>query len=381
VVRSAAAADTALYVGLLGSSERKRLMSGDAPAAFAAPGYLLVADQRGSFAQGFNPARLTTTGELQSLIPGSQFVGALSGMTFSASQTGLLAYPSPRERQSQFAWFDEAGKLLRRVGKPGTYVTFDLSDDGKQLAFGRLTDQRMHLGLFDVQRGLESQLTFTAQGEGDPRWMNARDLAITRRPTGVVRLGADGRESVLLSDGSLLDDVSPDGHVLLVRREGELQAVPIDGTRPTTLVRRPASGSIDQAQFAPDGHSVAYNADETGRWEVYITSFPSSGERVRVSINGGVQPVWQRDGRQLYYLDLKGTLFSAPIEVSGPRPGGTPRQLFTTRLKKPSPEIEEYAVSPDGRAFLVLDPVETTAPDRIGVIVNWPALLPAPTSR
>ena len=131
VVRSAAAADTALYVGVLGSSERTRLMSGDAPVAFAAPGYLLVADQRGSFAQGFDPARLTTTGELRSLLPGSQFVGALSGMTFSASQTGLLAYPSPRERQSQFTWFDETGKLLRRIGKPGTYVTFALSNDGR----------------------------------------------------------------------------------------------------------------------------------------------------------------------------------------------------------------------------------------------------------
>ena len=299
VVRSAAAADTGLYVGVLGSSERKRLMSGDAPAAFAAPGYLLVADQSGIFAQGFDPARLTTAGELRSLMPGSQFVGAQSGMTFSASQTGLLAYPLPRERQSQLTWFDETGKFLRRVGQPGTYVTFDLSNDGKRLAFARLTAQRIHLWLLDVQRDVESQLTFKAQGEGDPRWMNARDFAVTRRPLGVVRLGADGRESVLLSDGSVLDDVSPDGRVLLVRKNGELQAVPIDGTRATTVLRRPASGSIDQAQFAPDGRSVAYNADETGRWEVYITSFPPSGERVKVSSNGGVQPVWRRDGRQL----------------------------------------------------------------------------------
>jgi hypothetical protein len=220
VARSAAAADTGLYVGVLGSSERKRLMSGDTPAIFAAPGYLLVADQSGIFAQGFEPAKLTTAGELRSLIPGSQFVGPLSGMTFSASQTGLLAYPSPRERQSQFTWFDETGKLIRRVGKPGTYVTFGLSNDGQRLAFARLTDQRILLWQLDVQRGVESQLTFKAQGEGDPRWMNARDLAVTRRPLGVVRLGADGRESVLLSDGSLLDDVSPDGRVLLVRKNG-----------------------------------------------------------------------------------------------------------------------------------------------------------------
>ena len=211
--------------------------------------------------------------------------------------------------------------------------------------------------------------------------MNARDLAVTRRPLGVVRLGADGRESVLLSDGSLLDDVSPDGRVLLVRKNGELQAVPIDGTRSTTVLRRPASGSIDQPQFAPDGQTVAYNADETGRWEVYITSLTSSGERVQLSGNGGVQPVWRRDGRQWYDSDPKGTLFSVPIDLSGPRKVGTPRQLFTTGLKDPSPWIEEYAASPDGRSFLVLDPVETKAPDRIGVIVNWPALLRGPTTK
>jgi hypothetical protein len=112
---------------------------------------------------------------------------------------------------------------------------------------------------------------------------------------------------------------------------------------------------------------------------VYITSFPSSGERVQVSSNGGVQPVWRRDGRQLYYLDPKGALCSVPIDLSGKV--GTPRQLFTTGLKESSPWIEQYAASPDGRSFLVLDPVETKAPDRIGVIVNWPALLRAPTSR
>ena len=232
-------------------------------------------------------------------------MGALSGMTFSASQTGLLAYPSPRERQSQFTWLDETGKLIRRVGKPGTYVTFALSNDGQRLAFARLTDQRILLWQLDVQRGVESQLTFKAQGEGDPRWMNARDLAVTRRPLGVVRLGADGRESVLLSDGSAARRVPRRPRPARSekrraagrthrRHEGH------DG------MRRPASGSIDQAQFAPDGQTVAYNADETGRWEVYITSLTSSGERVQVSGNGGVQPVWRRDGRQLYLLGPEG---------------------------------------------------------------------------
>ncbi len=375
VVRTTDPADAGLYVGTLGSTERKRMISGDAPVAYAAPGYLLVARANGIFAQRFDPERLATTGELQTLISGSQFVGALSGMTYSASQTGLLTYPSPQARQSQFTWFDRTGKMMRRLGQPGTYVTFDLSDDGRRLAFARLKDQRIYLWLLDVQRDVESQLTFKAQGEGDPRWMNGRNLAVTRRPLSVVQIAPDGRESVLLSDGGLLDDVSPDGRVLLVRRGGELQAVPIDGTGPATVVRRPATGSIDQAQFAPNGRSIAYNADETGRWQVYITGFPATGERVQVSSDGGVQPTWRRDGGELYYLDLKGKLFSVPIQVSRPLQPGTPRQLFTTRLSEPSSQIEEYAVSADGRAFLILDPVEAKPPDSIDVIINWPALL------
>ena len=288
VARSAAAADTGLYVGVLGSSERKRLMSGDAPAAFAAPGYLLVADQSGIFAQGFEPAKLTTAGELRSLIPGSQFVGPLSGMTFSASQTGLLAYPSPRERQSQFTWFDETGKLIRRVGKPGTYVTFGLSNDGQRLAFARLTDQRILLWQLDVQRGVESQLTFKAQGEGDPRWMNARDLAVTRRPLGVVRLGADGRESVLLSDGSLLDDVSPDGRVLLVRKNGELQAVPIDGTRSTT-VRTASRERLDRSTHSSHLTAKRSHTTRTKQVDGRCTSLLSIQRRACP----GVQQRWR----------------------------------------------------------------------------------------
>ena len=356
-------------------------MSGDAPATFAAPGYLLVADQSGIFAQGFEPAKLTTAGELRSLIPGSQFVGALSGTTFSASQTGLLAYPSLRERQSQFTWFDETGKLIRRVGQPGTYVTFELSNDGERLAFARLRDQRILLWLLDVQRDVESQLTFKAQGEGDPRWINERDLAVTRRPLGVVRLGPDGREPVLLSDAGLLDDVSPDGRVLLVRKNGELQAVPIDGTGTATVVRRPASGSIDQAQFAPDGRSVAYNADETGRWEVYITSFPSSGERVQVSSNGGVQPVWRSDGRQLYCLDPKGTLFSVPIQLSWTTAGWDASPIVHNRTKGTLVVDRTVCGEPRWSSISCPRSIEAKAPDSIGVIVNWPALLRAPTSR
>ena len=381
VARSAAAADTGLYVGVLGSSERKRLMSGDAPATFAAPGYLLVADQSGIFTQGFEPAKLTTAGELRSLIPGSQFVGALSGMTFSASQTGLLAYPSPRERQSQFTWLDETGKLIRRVGKPGTYVTFALSNDGQRLAFARLTDQRILLWQLDVQRGVESQLTFKAQGEGDPRWMNARDLAVTRRPLGVVRLGADGRESVLLSDAVCCTTCPPTAASCSFRKTASCRPYPSTARGPRRYYGVPrAARSIKHSSHltAKRSHTTLTKPVD-GRCTSLLLHPAESVSRCPATV--AFSPSGDATAVKLYYLDPKGTLFSVPIDLSGPRKVGTPRQLFTTGIKEPSPWIEEYAVSPDGRAFLVLDPIEAKAPDSIGVIVNWPALLRAPTSR
>lgn len=152
-------------------------------------------------------------------------------------------------------------------------------------------------------------------------------------------------------------------------------AIPLGDEAEPILVRKPPAGFIDQPQFSPDGRCIAYNADESGEHEVYITAFPPTGTRVKVSQGGGVQPVWRQDGRELYYLGLDSVLKAVELRTGGRPVFSVPKALFDTGLVAPSPWVEQYTVSADGQRVLVLEPVETAVRNRIGVILNWPALL------
>jgi len=174
-------------------------------------------------------------------------------------------------------------------------------------------------------------------------------------------------------------DVSKDGHSLLCRRNGarELVALPLGAGPTPVLVRKAPAGYIDQPQFSPDGRWIAYNANESGRHEVYVTAFPATSERWQVSNDGGVQPVWRQDGRELYYLGLDGVLRAVAVQTDGSPQFSMPNRLFDTGLAAPSPSIEQYAVSADGQRFLILKPLDEKVRNSVGVILNWQALMQA----
>jgi Tol biopolymer transport system component len=161
----------------------------------------------------------------------------------------------------------------------------------------------------------------------------------------------------------------------------QLLAKPLgEGSGVESVVRKAPSGVMDQARFSPDGRWIAYNANETDRFEVYVTPFPSSGETQPISSGGAVQPMWRRDGRELYYLGLNGMLHAVEVRPDGKRLQSSDRQLFQTGIT-PSPNIEQYAASADGQRFLILKPVDNKNRNSIGVVLNWPALLTASPSR
>jgi eukaryotic-like serine/threonine-protein kinase len=158
-------------------------------------------------------------------------------------------------------------------------------------------------------------------------------------------------------------------------------ALPLGVTQKPILVRKAAAGFIDQPQFSPDGRWIAYNANESGRFEVYVTAFPSTGERWQVSDNGGVQPVWRQDSRELYYLRLDGALAAVAFQTGDQSPFSVPTHLFNTGLGSPSPYVEQYAASADGQQFLILKPLADKVRNSVGVILNWPALMHGAQSR
>lgn len=376
-----------LYIGQTGSAEPRLLLEGDLPAIYANPGYLLFLRDTTLMAQRLDPRSLKFSGDASRLLVPARGNPLVGQVAFSASETGVLTYSISERPLTQFQWVGRAGEVQQLVGELGPYYTFDLSADASRLAFARVEAGYANLRVHDLERGVTTHLTFGASSHADPRWMaDGQKLVATRwqpLPQAIVQISPDLRESIISvsEDVNMVEDVSRDGQYLLYRQRGhELLAMSLsEGSKPF-LVRKAPAGVMNQAQFSPDSRWIAYQSDETGQFEVYVTPFPPTGEHWPVSSGGAVQPVWRQDGRELYYLGLDGTLNSVVVRT-GDRPQFSTRsQLFQTGLL-PTLDVEQYAASGDGQRFLLLKVVGDKNRSSIGVVLNWPALLPDARSR
>jgi hypothetical protein len=132
-----------------------------------------------------------------------------------------------------------------------------------------------------------------------------------------------------------------------------------------------------EGQFSPDGKWIAYQSNESGRFEVYVQPFPGPGAKVQISANGGAQPRWNKNGREIFYVSLDSKMMAAPVKVSADGQSlepGTPAALFPIRIALgPLPGVnkQQYAVSSDGQRFLVNLAEEETEASPITLIYNW----------
>jgi dipeptidyl aminopeptidase/acylaminoacyl peptidase len=193
----------------------------------------------------------------------------------------------------------------------------------------------------------------------------AETLVVARRLVGPSDWSPDGQ---LLAFTMWPDDESP-------RSEIWMYAFSDRAERPW-LVH--ATASVAAARFSPDGAWVAYQSDESGRWEVYLRPFPEPGPPVRISADGGVQPVWRRDGRELYFVDSEGRVMAVPLSVGAERrPAAPPRALFNSAIT-PYWTLEAQMsldASPGGERFIVARDDSASPANSITVVQNWPALL------
>ncbi len=137
--------------------------------------------------------------------------------------------------------------------------------------------------------------------------------------------------------------------------------------------------AIDQPQVSPDGRWLSYISTKSGRFEVYLEPFHRRGAQVRVSINGGGQPRWRGDGKELFYLSLDGALMSVDVrDGSNGIEVGMPNMLIPAaelRAVTEGPDYSDYAVSSDGRRFLFKVPAAHDEGQRIHVLLDWPSLV------
>jgi len=381
-----------VHVARLDGAETKRLFDADSPAVFAPPGYLLFLRQGTLFAHAFDPVRLELTGNPFRVA--DQLDWDLPP-PLSASATGILVFRTGSTRATEtrpLVWFDRSGKEIRTVKttNPGTRPS--LSPDGRQVALmGGIVAGPPQITLLTLDRDISSRFTSSGAINLDPVWSpDGRQIVFSKaNNTGTFDLYSkptttDREEELVLATApgtfaAIASDWSSDGKYLLFdttdsKFNFDMWALAMTGDRkPFPVVQ--TTFQEKGAQFSPDGKWIAYESNETGRFEVYLRAFPNGGRAVPVSASGGAQVRWRRDGKELFYIALDGRLTAVPIQVnsSGQIEPGAPMPLFPTRLGGAVQALErqQYVVALDGQRFLMSTVPDNISPSPITVVLNW----------
>jgi dipeptidyl aminopeptidase/acylaminoacyl peptidase len=189
--------------------------------------------------------------------------------------------------------------------------------------------------------------------------------------------GAAADEPLLTGPQLLPTDWSSDGRFIAYGRNTGgspgIWILPLAGDRkPVAFAETPFSER--NAAFSPDGRWIAYQSSETGQWQVYVQPFPRTGGKSLVSINGGEQPTWRADGKELFFLGPDSKMMVATIDTTREFEAGVPQALFSSTASNIS-TTRQYAVSRDGRRFLVNARSEPAAATPLTVVVNWLATI------
>jgi len=378
-----------VYVGdLKGVDAPKRLLRADAAAEYAS-GHLLFVTQGALFAQSFDPAQMTLSGEPFRIADRVNVDAAMNMAAVSVSRVGSMVYRTGSGGgQRQFVWYDRRGKETERVGAPDDSGVLGpaLSSDSRHVAMYRTVNGNSDIWLLELERGVKEPVTMDAAGEVNPVWSPDRHrIAFSSNRDGVYDLYA---KTVSSPDTELLlktdlpksaSSWSPDGRHLLFRSATldtsyDIWALPFDESgkpgKPFPVVETKAEER--EAEFSPNGKWIAYQSTASGRSEVLVQPFPA-GVPVPVSTNGGAQARWGSDS-ELFYIDLDGQLTAVPIRYSADgkeiRPG-EPAALFATGVGGAvhSNDRQQFVVADGGKRFLMNTLTEANSP--ITVILNW----------
>ena len=381
-----------IWIGALDSTAPVRILSADSQAQYAEPGYLLFTRQGMLLAQPFNARQLRLEGEPRNV---AQLVArdANGYAAFSASENGVLAYRtgSPAIR-TQLAWVDRAGRLTASIGEPGLYRNPALSLDGTRLAVEAVDPigRNQEVVLIDLARGAASRFTFDAANDAYPIWSpdgryvyfaSDRDGGIYNPYRKPANGAGDDERLIKSSEDTAPYSASADGKYLLNRLNvTAIGLLTLTGDRkPVALLQSP-SFSQTQGQISPDGRWLAYISNESGRYEVYVRTFPvPTGGRWQITQTGGIAPRWSGDGKELFFYAADGRLMAAEIAADAAVQVRGLVPLFEPRLLN-GPTIStgfraQYDVTPDGKRFLVNIPVEEPVVPPITTVLNWTAAL------
>jgi Tol biopolymer transport system component len=382
------AIDVQIAVESVGTGERRNLIPRGAHPRYARSGHLVYAQAGSLMAAPFDPQRLTVTGAPVLVVDGVRQNPSGVYAQYSLSATGSLVY-EPGGTQApprRLVWVDRKGLEQVLPAPARTYQNPRLSPDGQRVAM-TISESETNIWEYDLARDTSTQLTFQGNFHVMGAWTpDGKQIAFGSIPLkeatehlfwqladnsgGLERLTSgeyDQEPNSWSNDGQYL------AFVEINRTTGnDIWVLQISDHKAQPFIRTPSNESAPQ--FSPDGRWLAYVSDETGRSEIYVQPFPGRGGKSRISTEGGTEPVWNRNGRELFYRS-DDRMMAVDIPTQSSFAAGKPRMLFmgpylpTTNQGK----FPNYDVSLDGQHFLMLKPSEEAqaAPTQINVVLNW----------
>jgi Tol biopolymer transport system component len=373
------AGESTYRIASLDGKENRPFAPAQSAITYVEPGYLLFLRDRTLVAQPFDAKSLKTTGEPTPLAEkvGTDNVGL---GRFSVSREGTLAYRTG-EITDRLVWVDRNGKEMETVADQGLYHNPAFSPDGRRLAYD-MVDPRSGKGdiwVRDLARNVSSRFSFSEGIAYCPLWSPDGTRIAYTVDNDMVEKPADGQGpetplGVKSPEQKIPMDWSRDGRYVayIVRAKGtgwDIWILPTFGDKQAFPFVKTSFIEVVPA-FSPDGRYIAYVSNESGRSEIYVQSFPGPGGKWQVSAEGGLDPQWSADGKELFFRSPDQKIMAAPVTTGATFEAGTPRALFPVHLDT-AQSRNRFAPGRDGQRFLL---VATPARDAMApttVVLNW----------
>ena len=373
----------------LRTGARTEVLRGGSHAQYAPSGHLIYATPGTLRAVSFDLTQLQTRGLPVAAIADvvTTPLGAVDAVVAADGTLAYVAGGAVTAAGGTLVWVDRQGRETALPAPPRLYAHPRVSPDGTRVA-AFVVEQDLDVWLWDLTRATLTRVTSGAGVDNYPLWTpDGRRLIFSSQRTGVMNLfwqAADGAGAVERltenSDAQTATGISPDGRSLIftevARATGEdVMRMTLDGTRAVAPLVQ--SGFAERnGVVSPDGHWLAYEANDSGRFEVFVRPFPNvNSSRSPVSTDGGTRPLWARNGRELFYVSPTGAIMRVGVTPGAAWTPTTPEVLvkpgYVTQTGNPG---RSYDISPDGqRLLLIKQRMVGTASASTSIIVvqNW----------